>query len=228
MIDYKDVRLVSEFVAERGKILPRRLTGTCSTHQRALWKPSSAPGISPCCRLQQERKDRDTGHGKRGTVTLGMPTVPDYPRIPMSPYPVYRSFAMEVILLENIDKLGNRGQMVKVADGYGRNFLLPKKLAVAATAQNRKWVEQQRVRFLKLEAKEKADAADLSTLLEGVSVTLIRKAGEKGNLFGSVTSMDVAEKLLAQGYHIDRRKINLATPIKVLGEYNVPSSSTAR
>jgi len=128
---------------------------------------------------------------------------------------------MEVILLENIDKLGNRGQMVKVADGYGRNFLLPKKLALAATAQNRKWVEQQSVRFLKLEAKEKADAADLSTLLEGVSVTVIRKAGEKGNLFGSVTSLDIAEKLVAQGYHIDKRKINLATPIKVLGEYNV-------
>ena len=129
---------------------------------------------------------------------------------------------MEIILLENIDKLGSRGQLVKVADGYGRNYLLPKKLAVAATLQNRKWVEQQRVRFLKLEAKEKADAADLSTLLEDVSVTVIRKAGDKGNLFGSVTSMDVAEKLLAQGYHIDKRKISLATPIKVLGEYNVP------
>jgi large subunit ribosomal protein L9 len=129
---------------------------------------------------------------------------------------------MEVILLENIDKLGNRGQMVKVADGYGRNYLLPKKLAVASTPQNRKWVEQQRVRFLKLEAKEKADAADLLTILEGVSVSLVRKAGDKGNLFGSVTSIDIAEKLLAQGYHIDRRKINLTTPIKVLGEFNVP------
>jgi large subunit ribosomal protein L9 len=129
---------------------------------------------------------------------------------------------MEVILLENVDKLGGRGQVVKVADGYGRNFLLPKKLAVAATTQNKKWVDQQRVRFLKLEAKEKAEAADLSTLLEGVSVTVIRKAGDKGNLFGSVTSMDIAEKLLAQGYHIDRRKINLATPIKVVGDYNVP------
>jgi large subunit ribosomal protein L9 len=83
-------------------------------------------------------------------------------------------------------------------------------------------VEQQRVRFLKLEAKEKADAGDLATLLEGVTVTIIRKAGEKGNLFGSVTSLDVAEKLLAQGYHIDKRKISLATPIKVLGEYSVP------
>ena len=129
---------------------------------------------------------------------------------------------MEVILLENIDKLGSRGQLVKVANGYGRNYLLPKKLAVAATPQNKKWVEQQRVRFLKLEAKEKADASDLSTLLEGVTVTVIRKAGEKGNLFGSVTALDVAEKLLAQGYHIDKRKISLGTPIKVLGEYQIP------
>jgi len=129
---------------------------------------------------------------------------------------------MEVILLENIDKLGGRGQVVKVADGYGRNYLLPKKLAVAATIQNRKWVEQQRVRFLKLEAKEKADAGDLAKLLEGVSVTVIRKAGDKGNLFGSVTSIDIAEQLLAQGFHIDRRKIQLTSPIKVLGEYKVP------
>jgi large subunit ribosomal protein L9 len=128
---------------------------------------------------------------------------------------------MEVILLENIDKLGGRGQVVKVADGYGRNFLLPKKLAVAATSQNRKWVDQQRVRFLKLEAKEKGEAADLSKLLEGVSVSLVRRAGDKGNLFGSVTSMDIAEKLVAQGFHIDRRKINLHAPIKTLGDFTV-------
>jgi large subunit ribosomal protein L9 len=129
---------------------------------------------------------------------------------------------MEVILLENIEKLGSRGQLVKVADGYGRNYLLPKKMAVAATPQNRKWVEQQRVRFLKLEAKEKADASDLAKLFEGVTVSIIRKAGEKGNLFGSVTSLDIAEKLLAQGYHVDKRKISLATPIRVLGEYSIP------
>ena len=129
---------------------------------------------------------------------------------------------MEVILLENIDKLGTRGQVVKVADGFGRNYLLPKKLAVAATPQNRKWVEQQRVRFLKLEAKEKADSQDLATLMEDVTVTVIRKTGEKGNLFGSVTAMDVSEGLAAQGYKIDRRKIQLDQPIKVLGEYNVP------
>ena len=129
---------------------------------------------------------------------------------------------MEVILLENVDKLGSRGQVVKVADGYGRNYLLPKKLAIAATPQNRKLIEQQRVRFLKLEAKEKGDAEDLATLLQGVSVTLTRKSGEKGTLFGSVTAMDIAEKLAAQGYNIDRRKIALDSPLKVLGEYDVP------
>ena len=129
---------------------------------------------------------------------------------------------MEVILLENIEKLGSRGQVVKVADGYGRNYLLPKNLAVAATPQNRKRMEQQRVRFLKLEAKEKGDAEDLAKLLQGVSVTLTRKSGEKGTLFGSVTAIDIAEKMAAQGYNIDRRKIALDSPLKVLGEYEVP------
>jgi large subunit ribosomal protein L9 len=128
---------------------------------------------------------------------------------------------MDVILLENIEKLGTRGQVVKVANGYGRNFLLPKKLAVAANPQNRKWVEQQHVRFLKLEAKEKAEAEELAKLFEGVAVTVTRKAGEKGTLFGSVTALDVAEKLTAQGFNIDRRKIQLAAPLKVIGEYDV-------
>ena len=129
---------------------------------------------------------------------------------------------MEIILLEDIDKLGNRGQIVKVADGYGRNFLLPKKMAIKATTQNRKWVDQQRVRFLKQEAKEKADAQDLATLMEGVSVSFRRKAGEQGTLFGSVTAIDVAEGLAAHGYKIDRRKIQLDNPLKVVGEYDVP------
>jgi len=129
---------------------------------------------------------------------------------------------MEVILLQDIDKLGNRGQIIKVADGYGRNFLLPKKMALAATTQNRKWVDQQRVRFLKQEAKEKADAQDLANLMAGVSVTVKRKAGEQGTLFGSVTGIDVAEGLAAQGYKIDKRKILLDNPLKVLGEYDVP------
>ena len=85
---------------------------------------------------------------------------------------------MEVILLQDIEKLGTRGQLVKVADGFGRNYLLPKKMAVAATTQNRKWVEQQRVKFLKLEAEEKAVSEELAKLMEGVSVTITRKVGE--------------------------------------------------
>ncbi|HEV2348222.1 MAG TPA: 50S ribosomal protein L9 [Terriglobia bacterium] len=128
---------------------------------------------------------------------------------------------MEVILLKDMEKLGNRGQVVKVADGYGRNYLLPQKMAVEATAQGRKWVDQQRVRFLKEEAKEKADAQDLAKLMQGVSLTFTRKSGEHGTLFGSVTAMDVAEGLAAKGYKIDRRKIQLETPLKVLGEYDV-------
>lgn len=129
---------------------------------------------------------------------------------------------MEVILLQDVDKVGTRGQIVKVAAGFGRNYLLPKKMAVAATPQNRKWVDQQRVRFLKLEAKEKADSQDLAKLMEGVSLAFTRKAGEQGTLFGSVTAMDVAEALAAKGYNIDRRKIQLAQPLRVLGEYDVP------
>src|SRR5215472_17345871 len=129
---------------------------------------------------------------------------------------------MEIILIENIDKLGSRGQLVKVADGYGRNYLLPKKLAVAATPQNKAWVHQQRVRFLKLEAKEKGEASELKEILVGVSLTFLRKSGEHGALFGSVTAIDVAEALGAQGYKIDRRKIHLSNPLKVVGEYDVP------
>ncbi len=129
---------------------------------------------------------------------------------------------MEVILLKDIEKLGNRGQIIKVADGYGRNYLLPQKMAVAANDQNRKWFDQQRVRFLKEEAKEKADAQDLAKLMEGVSLAFKRKSGEQGTLFGSVTAIDVAEGLATKGYKIDRRKIQLENPLKLLGEYDVP------
>ncbi|MFB3923519.1 MAG: 50S ribosomal protein L9 [Terriglobia bacterium] len=128
---------------------------------------------------------------------------------------------MEVILLHDVDKLGIRGQIVSVADGYGRNFLLPKKLAVKATSQNRKWVEQQRVQFLKQSAKEKADAEDLAKLLAEVALSYTRKAGEQGTLFGSVTALDVADGLAAKGFNIDRRKIQLDPPIKLVGEYDV-------
>jgi len=129
---------------------------------------------------------------------------------------------MEVILREDIDKLGNRGQVVKVAPGYARNFLLPKKLAVAATSANKKIVEQERQSHLRKEAKQKSEAEDLSKLLTGVSVTIAQKAGENDQLFGSVTSKDVGDALAAKNYTIDRRKIQMDEPIKQLGEYKVP------
>jgi large subunit ribosomal protein L9 len=129
---------------------------------------------------------------------------------------------MDVILLQDVDKLGHRGQIVSVANGYGRNFLLPQRIAVEATVPNRKWAEQQRVRFLKQTAKEKAEAQELAVLVEAVALSFKRKSGEQGQLFGSVTAMDLAEGLGAQGFKIDRRKIQLDQPIKLLGEYNVP------
>lgn len=129
---------------------------------------------------------------------------------------------MEVILLHDVDKLGIRGQIVTVADGYGRNYLLPRKIAVKSTPQNRKWADQQRVRFLKQTAKEKAEAEELAKLVADVSLTFTRKAGEHGQLFGSVTALDVGEGLTAKGFNIDRRKIQLDPPLKLLGEYQVP------
>ena len=129
---------------------------------------------------------------------------------------------MEVILREDVDKLGHRGQVVKVAAGYARNFLLPKRLAVAATDSNRKIVEQERHAALRREAKEAADAADLGRMVETVRLSIAQKAGENDQLFGSVTSKDIAELLEKQGYQIDRRKIQLPEPIKTLGEFKVP------
>ncbi|HTT64612.1 MAG TPA: 50S ribosomal protein L9 [Bryobacteraceae bacterium] len=129
---------------------------------------------------------------------------------------------MEVILREDIERLGNRGQVVKVADGYARNFLLPKRLAVAATEANRKIVEQERQAHLRREAKQKTEAEDLSKLLAGVTVTIVQKAGENDQLFGSVTSKDVADALAQKNFTIDRKKVHLEEPIKQLGEFKVP------
>ncbi len=129
---------------------------------------------------------------------------------------------MEVILREDIEKLGARGQMVKVAPGYARNYLLPRRLAVAATESNKKIVEQERQAHLRLEAKEVADATDLGKMMANLSVTISQKAGDNEQLFGSVTSKDIADLLEKQGYTIDRRKIILAEPIKTLGEFKVP------
>jgi large subunit ribosomal protein L9 len=128
---------------------------------------------------------------------------------------------MEVILREDVDKLGNRGQVVKVAAGYARNFLLPKRLAVAATASNKKIIEQERQAHLRKDAKLEVEAQDLAKLINGVTVTIKQKAGENDQLFGSVTTKDVADALAAQNYVIDRRKVILDEPIKQLGEFKV-------
>jgi large subunit ribosomal protein L9 len=128
---------------------------------------------------------------------------------------------MEVILREDIEKLGTRGQMVKVAPGYARNFLLPRRMAVAATESNKKIVEQERQAHLRREAKEQSDASDLAKLMGSVQVTIAQKAGEADQLFGSVTVADIAASLEKQGYTIDRRKISLAEPIKTLGDFSV-------
>ncbi len=129
---------------------------------------------------------------------------------------------MEVILREDVEKLGSRGEVVKVASGYARNFLLPKKLAVAATDSNKKIVEQERQAHLRKEAKFQGEAEDLAKLMSGVTVTISQKAGENDQLFGSVTSKDVTDALAAKNFTVDRRRVLLDEPIKQLGEFKVP------
>jgi len=129
---------------------------------------------------------------------------------------------MQIILQEDVEKLGNRGELVEVAAGYARNFLLPRKLALEATPGNMKRLEKMRVAFAKKEATEKGAAETLAQSLAGVSLTLSRKAGENDQLFGSVTTGDISEALAAQGYTIEKRKITLTDPIKLIGEYEIP------
>jgi len=128
---------------------------------------------------------------------------------------------MEIILREDIDNLGTRGDVVKVAAGYARNFLLPKKLAVPATDSNRKIVEQERQAHLRKEAKQIGEAQELAKLVGSVTVTIGRKAGENDQLFGSVTAADISDALTAQKYNVERRKISLEEPIRTLGEHKV-------
>ncbi len=128
---------------------------------------------------------------------------------------------MEIILREDVEKLGTRGQLVKVTSGYARNFLLPKRLAVAANESNKKIVEQERQAHVRRDAKEVSSAQDLAKLLAGVSITIAQKAGENDQLFGSVTSKDIADALEQQKFTIDRRKVVLEEPIKTLGEHKV-------
>lgn len=129
---------------------------------------------------------------------------------------------MEVILREDLEKVGTRGSVVKVADGYARNFLLPKRLAVAATEANKKIVEQEREAYVRREAKVKGDAEDLAKLMGNVTVKFQHKVGENNHLFGSVTAKDIADALEAQKFHVERRKIQLDEPIRTVGEHKVP------
>ncbi len=128
---------------------------------------------------------------------------------------------MEVILKEDVANLGHRGDVVKVADGYGRNFLLPRKLALQATLANKAVIEQMKSAAARRSATEKVQAEELLTKLQPVVLAFTRKSGENGQLFGSVTSSDIAAELESKGFDIDRRKIQLNEPLKALGNYEV-------
>jgi len=129
---------------------------------------------------------------------------------------------MEVILKEDVPKLGSRGDVVKVAEGFGRNYLLPRRLAIQATSANKKVIEQMKAASVRRSAKEKVQAEELAKQFDGVSVSFTRRAGEQDQLFGSVTSSDIAEALSKKGFDMDRRKIQLHEPLKSLGEFTVP------
>jgi large subunit ribosomal protein L9 len=129
---------------------------------------------------------------------------------------------MEVILKEDVNKLGHRGDVVKVAEGYGRNYLIPQKLAIEATPGNKAVIEQMKAASGRKSAKEKGSAEALGQQLNGVVVEFTRKSGEHDQLFGSVTSSDIAQALEAKGFTIDRRKIVLDVPLKAVGEFDVP------
>ncbi|MGA2483073.1 MAG: 50S ribosomal protein L9 [Candidatus Acidiferrales bacterium] len=128
---------------------------------------------------------------------------------------------MQVILQEDVEKLGARGQIVDVSPGYARNFLLPRKLAIEATSSTMKQLERIRATLAKKTATEREAAQKQAELLAAVTLRFARKAGENDQLFGSVTSADIAEALVQQGFQIDKRQIQLVDAIKVIGEYDV-------
>ena len=129
---------------------------------------------------------------------------------------------MEVILREHVDNLGRRGEIVKVADGYARNYLLPKKLALPATAGNKQHVERERRIFEAREAEERGQAEALAARLTALTISIARRVGDTEQLYGSVTASDIAEFLKEKGFEVDRRKLILPEPIKALGEHHVP------
>jgi large subunit ribosomal protein L9 len=128
---------------------------------------------------------------------------------------------MEVILKEDVNKLGSRGDVVKVAEGYGRNYLLPRKLAIVANEGNKAVIAQMKAAAVRRSAKEKSQAEELAKQFEGLSVSFQRRSGEHDQLFGSVTSGDIAEGVIKKGINLDRRQIQLHDPLKTLGEFTV-------
>lgn len=129
---------------------------------------------------------------------------------------------MEIILRDHVENLGNRGEIVKVADGYARNYLLPRNLALPATDANRTRIERERKVVEARESEERGAAEAIATRLMALEINIVRKVGENDHLYGSVTNADIAEALAAKGFEIDRRKILLADPLKALGETSVP------
>ncbi len=129
---------------------------------------------------------------------------------------------MEVILRDHVEHLGRRGEIVKVADGYARNYLLPRKLALPATDANRKWVERERKLAEVRDSEERGAAEGIATRLNALDLRITRRVGENDQLYGSVTNADIGELLASKGFEIDRRKILLPDPIKALGENTVP------
>jgi large subunit ribosomal protein L9 len=129
---------------------------------------------------------------------------------------------MEVILREHVDNLGRRGEIVKVADGYARNYLLPRKLALPATESNKKHVERERKKLEAREADEKAQADAIAARLVSIEIVIARRVGETDQLYGSVTAADITEFLKEKGFEIDRRRIILPEPLKTIGDHDVP------
>jgi len=129
---------------------------------------------------------------------------------------------MEVILRQHVDNLGDRGQIVKVADGYARNFLLPRKLALPVTEGNKRHVERERKLVEQREAEERGQAEGLAARLAAVEIAIARRVGDTEQLYGSVTAGDIAEYIKGKGFDVDRRKLILPEPLKALGEFDVP------
>jgi large subunit ribosomal protein L9 len=166
-------------------------------------------------------RKRETRHGFTRILLFGS-YIRVNPRNRRQKFEFVNGAIMEVILKEDVSKLGSRGDVVKVAEGYGRNFLLPRKLAIEASAGNKKVIEQMRAAAVRRSAKEKSQAEELSKQFDGLSVSFQRRSGEHDQLFGSVTSGDIADALEKKAFNIDRRKIQLHEPLKTVGEFTIP------